>query len=218
MVRIRAFSGAVTVDANGTELINGATTLIISTGGYADLFAGASGWIAVSSDAQFVTNIDISSAIGNHIVDVPVGMTRARLWIEAWNPVATSGVNMQLRFGTASAFITSSNYYVSGVANTDGTLSGASITDTAGSITTGADRVTGLSEMAHGVVEMQGFNQAGNRVTFSGQTQCFDTSARNVGYDFQGRLFTLLNEYTRFMILPSTSTFDRLKARVEWFA
>ena len=217
MVRVYAFAGTITIDGNASETINGATTVVINAGSHIDLYATSTGWIGLSPGAQLVTNIDVTSSVANYEVDVPAGKTRARLWIDSFNPVSASNVNLRVRFGDNGTFVTTSNYHVVSQNNVNGTTSGTSANYDGANLTLAIARASGLSEMMHGVIDFQGFNTASGRATFTGQTQGFNASSQNNSFVFSGRLFTTAGNYDGMLFYLTTGNFDTFKARIEWF-
>ncbi|GEM_PF-3263472 len=129
LVMNRGTAGAwLTIDPNGAETVNGATTLIIFAGESVELFATATGWLATGLPPVSLVRRQDASASATIDFVLPAGFSEFEVRFNAVRP-ATDGAILALRTsadGGATFAATASDYEYTSEVTTPGTSNVAS--------------------------------------------------------------------------------------------
>jgi hypothetical protein len=148
LIMNRGTAGAwLTIDPNGSETINGATTLILFAGESCEVFATSSGWLATGLPPVSLVRRQVASASANIDFVLPGGFSRFRLEFDETRP-ANDGAIITLRTssdGGATFAATASDYAYVTEATTPPTVSSSDVPTGATSIPLTSQIDTGLA-------------------------------------------------------------------------
>lgn len=167
--------GAITIDPNGAELVDGASTLVIPAKAEALIVCSGADWLSFGLDSEVLLEAgDVSAAPSLDMV-LPAGYSLYRLHLMRVHP-ATNNVGMLMRFATdgVPTFLAGTSYRYAGRGYTSAAIEGLTSSDGGSGIVAmnSLSNTGGMASTANLVIQP---GSASNRAGMNG------TSSFNIG-------------------------------------